>query len=229
MGKPYRADRDSAVAIIHSHRLCREALMLGLAQQDGITVSFGMSSLHQVLENPPVLWPDLFLVEIQYPLQDCLAQVRGIQAIRPECRIIMLDVPDSSDAILACFEVGGASGYVLCSGSFEEVVGNIRAVMGEEAQYSARMATLEFSRISALARQTHRSCSDHAQCLTRREQSIVELIEKGLSNKEIAVQLGIEVSTVKNHVHNILDKLNLQDRRSAARYVKEHGLTAPFA
>ena len=222
------ADRDTAVAIIHSHRLCREALMLGLAQQDGLTVSLGMPRLDQVFLNPPAVWPDLFLVAIHHPLQDCLAQVRRLQSLRPECKIIMLDVPDSSDAILACIEVGGASGYVLCSGSFDDVVGNIRAVMAGEALCSPRVATLAFSRISALARQSNTPFSDHAQCLTRREQGIVELIEKGLSNKEIAVQLGIEVSTVKNHVHNILDKLNLQDRHSAVRYVKERGLTAPF-
>jgi two-component system nitrate/nitrite response regulator NarL len=223
------ADRGTAVAIIHSHRLCREALMVGLALQDGLTVSLGMPSLDQVFRNPPALWPDLFLVAIHHPLQDCLVQVRRLQSIRPECKTIMLDVPDSSDAILACIEVGGASGYVLCNGSFDDLVGNIRAVMVGEALCSPRVATLAFSRISALARQTNQLLSDHAQCLTRREQGIVELIEKGLSNKEIAVHLGIEVSTVKNHVHNILDKLNLQDRHSAVRYVKENGLTAHFS
>lgn len=63
-------------------------------------------------------------------------------------------------------------------------------------------------------------------CLTRREQDIMAAIERGLSNKEIAGELKIEVSTVKNHVHNILDKLHLQNRRSAARYAKEHGFVA---
>jgi DNA-binding NarL/FixJ family response regulator len=66
---------------------------------------------------------------------------------------------------------------------------------------------------------------DHATTLTRREQEILLAIEKGWSNKEIAVRLRIEVSTVKNHVHNILEKLELRDRRSAAQYVKERGLS----
>ena len=78
--------------------------------------------------------------------------------------------------------------------------------------------------MSALARQANGTGVNQPQYLTRREQDIIESIEKGLCNKEIAVRLGIEVSTVKNHVHNILDKLKLQDRRSAVRYVKEHGL-----
>jgi two-component system, NarL family, nitrate/nitrite response regulator NarL len=54
----------------------------------------------------------------------------------------------------------------------------------------------------------------------------MEAIERGLSNKEITGELKIEVSTVKNHVHNILDKLQLQDRGSVARYAKEHGFVA---
>jgi DNA-binding NarL/FixJ family response regulator len=78
--------------------------------------------------------------------------------------------------------------------------------------------------MSALSRQTSATGANQQEYLTHREQDIIESIEKGLCNKEIAVRLGIGVSTVKNHVHNILDKLKLQDRRSAVRYVKEHGL-----
>jgi two-component system, NarL family, nitrate/nitrite response regulator NarL len=77
-----------------------------------------------------------------------------------------------------------------------------------------------------LASQISNARTSETSCLTRREQDIMEVIERGLSNKEIASQLKIEISTVKNHIHNILDKLHLQDRRSAARYAKEHGFVA---
>ena len=141
----------------------------------------------------------------------------------------MADVPDTSEAILVCNEICGPSGYVLCNGSFDDVVRSIRAVASCGPVCSSRVTTIAFSQISDSACSPKRSGFDLTQYLTRREQGIVELIEKGLSNKEIAVRLGIEVSTVKNHVHNILDKLNLQDRHSAVRYVKEHGVTVQFS
>jgi DNA-binding NarL/FixJ family response regulator len=96
--------------------------------------------------------------------------------------------------------------------------------MRDEALCSPRIASQAFSRIARLAHQVNESWSGQSPHLTCREMEIVKSIEEGLSNKEIAVRLHIEVSTVKNHVHNILDKLKLQDRRSAVRFVKGHGL-----
>ena len=168
---------------------------------------------------------DLFLVEASAPLQICLEQARCLQTTVPGCKTIMLDVPNTDEAILACIEVGGASGYVLGNGSFDDVVGNIRAVVAGETVCSPHIANLAFARMSALARQANLSWTNHSNHLTRREREIIESIEKGLNNKEIATRLHIEVSTVKNHVHNILEKLKLRDRRSAVQYVKEKGFS----
>ena len=219
--------REISIAIVHSNRLLRESLLLALAQQEGIVVSPEVSRLDQIHVDGARFQSDIFLVEASgVPLRVCLEQVRCLQTIVPGCKIIMLDVPNTDEAVLACIELGGASGYVLDKGSFDDVLSNIRAIVAGETVCSPRVANLAFSRISALARQANLSCTNHSNPLTRREREIIESIEEGLSNKEIATQLHIEVSTVKNHVHNILDKLKLQDRRSAVRYVKEHGLTA---
>lgn len=217
---------DIRIVILHSGRLFRETLAMTLSQQEGIAVSSEVSSLDQIRADGVECQPDLFLVEASVPLCRCLEQVRGLQAIVPACKTIILGVPDTDEAVLACIEVGGASGYVLDNGSFDEVVRNIRAVVAGESICSPRVANLAFSRLSALARRANPSWVNESQHLTRREKEIVESIERGLSNKEIATQLHIEVSTVKNHVHNILDKLNLRDRRSAVQYAKEHHLTA---
>lgn len=217
--------QDIRIVIFHSNRLLRESLLLALAQQDGIVVSPEVSGLDQIHADGAEFQSDLFLVEASAPLQICLEQVRCLQTIVPGCKTIMLDVPNTDEAVLACIEIGGASGYVLDNGSFDDVVRNILAVAAGETVCSPHMANLAFARISTLAHQANSRRANQPQSLTRREQDIIESIEKGLCNKEIAVRLGIELSTVKNHVHNILDKLKLQDRRSAARYVKEHGLT----
>ncbi len=217
--------QDIRIIIVYSHRLFRETLAMTLSQQEGIAVSGEVSDLDQIHANGAESQCDIVLVEASAPLCRCYEQVRGLQAIVPGCKTIMLGVSDTDEAVLACIEVGGASGYVLDNGSFDDVVRNIRAVAAGETVCSPHVANLAFARVSALARQGNGMGANQLQYLTRREQDIIESIEKGLCNKEIAVRLGIEVSTVKNHVHNILDKLKLQDRRSAVRYVKEHGLT----
>ncbi|MDN5940303.1 MAG: response regulator transcription factor [Nitrospira sp.] len=215
---------DIRIVIVHSHRLFRETLAMTLSQQEGIDVSREVSGLDQIRADGTEFQCDIVLVEASAPLQTCLEQVRCLQTIVPGCKTIVLGVPDTDDAVLACIEVGGALGYVLDNGSFDDVARNIRAVAAGETICSPHVANLAFGRMSALAHQANATGTHQSQHLTRREQDIIDSIEKGLCNKEIAVRLGIEVSTVKNHVHNILDKLKLQDRRSAARYVKEHGL-----
>jgi len=219
--------QDIRIVIVHRHCLFREALAMALSQQEGIAVSGETSGLDQIYADGAELQCDVVLIEASTPLQGCLEQARGLQMIMPGCKAIILGVPDTDEAILACIEVGGALGYVLDHGSFDDVVKNIRAVVVGETLCSPRVANLAFARMSVLARQANGAECHQPQYLTRREQAIVNAIEKGLSNKEIAVQLGIEVSTVKNHVHNILDKLHLHDRQSVARYVKEHGIGVP--
>lgn len=218
--------QDIRIVILHNHCLFRETLAMALSQQEGIAISREVSGLDQICADRAEFQCDIVLVEASAPFRRCLEQVRGLQTIMPGLKAIFLGVPDADEAILACIEVGGASGYVLVNGSFEDVVSNIRAVAAGESICTPHVANLAFARMSALARQANATGANQPQYLTRREQDIIESIEKGLCNKEIAVRLGIEVSTVKNHVHNILDKLKLQDRRSAVQYVKEHGLTA---
>lgn len=102
---------------------------------------------------------------------------------------------------------------------------SINAVMRGEVLCSPRIARLAFDRVSTLARRVDHGYTINEGRLTRREAEIVRLIDDGLSNKEIAARLHIELSTVKNHVHNILDKLHLRNRYSVVKYAKAQGLT----
>ena len=215
------------VAIIHHHRLLREALAYALGQDSAISLCCQISNLDEIPRNWEGPCPDIVLIEMANETRDFLARVGNLRIDCPGCKIIMLDVPEHDETILACIEIAGAMGYLMQETSLKEAVHAIRAVMSGEAMCPPRVANLLFSRVSELSRQVTMAQSSSPNGLTRREQAIVRAIEQGLSNKEIAVQLGIEVSTVKNHVHNILDKLQLHDRQSAVRYVKEHGLGAP--
>lgn len=213
-----------SVAIIHHHRLLRESLALGLSQ-NAFPVFYQAQNVEQFLSDVAA-WPTVVLAEASSPLEKCLDCISRFRCVAPECKVIMLEVPDYTETILACIEIGGISGYVVENGSFDDVVSAVRAVGDGGSICSPGVANLAFTRLAMLARRISSASSSQISCLTRREHDIIETIERGLSNKEIASELKIEISTVKNHVHNILDKLHLQDRRSAARYAKEHGLVA---
>jgi two-component system nitrate/nitrite response regulator NarL len=215
------------VAIVHRNRLFGESLAYALSQDRSLSLCCHVDGL----ENVPKDWgqpiPDVLLVELTDATRATLVQVSNLRLELPGCRIIMLEVPECEETVLACIEIAGATGYVTANGSLEDVFRAIRSTMSGETLCPPRVANLVFSRVSELSRQISTTYLQSSKALTRREQAIVSAIEKGLSNKEIAVQLGIEVSTVKNHVHNILDKLKQHDRQSAVRYVRQHGLGAP--
>lgn len=214
-----------SIAIVHHHTLLRETLAVGLSQ-NAYSVIRQASNVEQLTVDIEDISPDVLLAEACHPLDKCLECLRRFRRIVPECKVIMLDVPNQDETILSCIEIGGISGYVVQEGSFNDLISVIRAISAGESICSPRLANLAFTRISTLANRFYDLRTSEISCLTRREQDIMEAIERGLSNKEIAGEFKIEVSTVKNHVHNILDKLKLQDRRSAARYAKQHGLVA---
>ncbi|MBX3347987.1 MAG: response regulator transcription factor [Nitrospira sp.] len=214
-----------SIGIVHHHRLLREALVLGLSQ-NAFPIVHQAHDVEQLVVDMKDVSLDVLLVEACRPLEKYLDCLRRFRRVAPECKVIMLDVPDHDETILACIEIGGISGYVVQEGSFKDLIRTVRAISAGESICSPRLANLAFTRISTLANRFYDVRTSEIDCLTRREQDIMEAIERGLSNKEIASELMIGVSTVKNHVHNILDKLHLQNRRSAARYAKEHGFVA---
>jgi DNA-binding NarL/FixJ family response regulator len=136
-------------------------------------------------------------------------------------KVLVIDVPDRDEDILYCIEAGGASGYLLQNASLKELEVNLAAIARGETVCSPKIAHLAFCRMSWFARLESNNGLTNGVSLTRREIEIVQLIEDGLSNKEIATRLNIGVSTVKNHVHNILDKLQLPNRYSVVKHGKE--------
>jgi two-component system nitrate/nitrite response regulator NarL len=128
-----------------------------------------------------------------------------------ELPVVALGAPDSHDHVIALAE-SGVVGFVERGASLDELVASVVAAARGEATCPPRIATTLLRRISSLA--AHRSSADVTK-LTLREQQVVQLIAEGLSNKEIAARLYIEVATVKNHVHNILEKLEVSRRSDA--------------
>ena len=203
------------VVLLSDVRLYREGLVQVLA---------GVPEL-ELVGSAPVSDSSLALLESTQPaivLLEALAArsapiVHAIRAAVPTSKVIAFAVGDEEEDAILCAEAG-AAGYVSREASIDDLVSTIVRVARGEFPCSPRVAALLAQRISSLA--ARREPGEAAAVLTRREHEILRLIDEGLSNKEIAQRLGIGLSTVKNHVHNILDKTSASRRAQAAARVR---------
>ena len=147
--------------------------------------------------------------------------VRALAAAAPQVKLVALAVPEVEREVIAVAEAGAAA-YVTPDGSMEDLASVVQSVERGEVLCSPGMAAGLFRRVAALARE--RRLDPIEEKLTARELDVLRLIEEGLSNKEIATALSIELPTVKNHVHRILEKLHVHRRSQAAARARRHGL-----
>ena len=192
------------VFIVDDNRLLREGLVSMLAEQEDFSVVGSAVNGRMALAHVKDLHPQVALIDIGLPDKDGIEVTQMLRRDFPEVKVIILGMPDLTDEIMACIEAG-AVGYVLKEDSFDHLVETIRS--------ATRVAELAGERIPRSSLQ-----------LTPREVDVINQIAQGLSNKEIAQQLSIEVQTVKNHIHNILDKLQLHNRLEAVQYARERNL-----
>jgi DNA-binding NarL/FixJ family response regulator len=199
------------VLIAAEVRLYREGLADMLRREPGIEIVATSAGADDAVRAVGALAPDVVLVD--FPVPEDAWLVRALAAAGPGTRIVALSVVDAEASVIACAE-SGVAGYVTRDASIEDVVAAIQAAARGEVLCSARMAATLFRRVATLA--LERSSSSIESRLTQRELEILDLIDQGMSNKEIARKLTIELSTVKNHVHNILEKLQVSRRSEAA-------------
>jgi DNA-binding NarL/FixJ family response regulator len=169
--------------------------------------------------------PDVVLINTHLQKARALDLTRQILEVSSRLRIIMLGVSDKDQDILDYIEAG-ASGYVLLSSSVEDITRTIDLVVRDRALCSPELTYSLFSRLAELScRNGIERTNGHAK-LTSREIEVLQLMADGLPNKEIADRLFLSLYTVKNHVHNILEKLKVQDRGKAIEYADQKGLLA---
>ncbi len=137
--------------------------------------------------------------------------------IAPTLKIVAFAVSKIDRQAIECAEAG-ISGYVTRDGSADDIVAATHRAVRGELVCSPRVTALLFERVAVLS--AGRNQLDQRSALTQREQEIVPLIERGLSNKEIARRLRVGTATVKNHVHNILEKLQIRRRGEVALRVR---------
>ena len=143
--------------------------------------------------------------------------VRAVHAELPEAKIVVLGLVEMADEVLGCIE-SGAGAFVSKAESREELYAALQAVRTGEPFCSPGLASRLFARLGALALERRRSDRVEALKLTAREMEVLQLIADGLSNRSIAERLSLSIYTVKNHVHHILDKLQVKHRREAVQH-----------
>jgi two-component system, NarL family, nitrate/nitrite response regulator NarL len=199
------------VLIVAEVRLYREGLAEVFAREDDVAVIATAAGVAEAFAAAVEARPDVTLVDLGAP--GGVAVARGLSEAVPATKVIALAVREVEEEVVALAEAG-VTGYVTRDQSLDELRAAVRSVAAGETLCSPWLAATLLRRVAELARD--RTVSGDAARLTVREREIVGLIDDGLSNKEIARRLTIELSTVKNHVHNILEKLHVERRSEAA-------------
>ncbi len=211
------------ILIVDDHVLFREGLVSLLKAQPDITVVGEAGCVHEAIAMARELGPDLVLMDFGLPDGTGLDATQAILADQPEINIVFLTVHEQDDRLFAAIR-SGAKGYLLKNVPVSRLLTYLRGVEYGEAAISGAMATRildEFARLGP-GRQSGQA---EVRELTSREIAILKQLATGATNREIASRLFISENTVKNHVGNILSKLNLRNRREAARFAHRHGLT----
>ncbi len=212
------------VLLVDDQPLFRRALATLISAQFDMTVVGEGENGRDALDKVRAMRPDLVVMDVNMPGASGVDGVNAIRQAGITTPIVMLTVSEDDDDLFESIKAG-ANGYLLKNVRPEQLFEDLRGVMRGEAPIAPAVATklLTALRTGGIPARGQPSPAAQDSVLTRRESEILELVAEGLSNKEIANQLTITEGTVKNHVHNALEKLHLTNRVQAAAYAVRQG------
>jgi len=205
------------VMICSPIRLYRDGLAEALASSGDLVV-VGATGAARLSAAAEASSPDLVVLDASEC--DTRAAIRSLLAVCPGVAVIVLAAPETEDVLMSLAEAGVAA-YVTREQPIDDLMDAIRAARRGEAVCPRRTTAMLLRRVTALA--SSRAALD-SQRLTRRELEIAKLVAAGMSNKQIASELQIELPTVKNHVHRVLRKLDVDRRSQVVSRLSEYGL-----
>lgn len=208
------------VFVVDRLRVICDVLAAALAGQPGLQVAGFAPGLDETVAALPDAACDVLLLSANLPDGAALQLTEHLRHELPGVQVLVFGMADSQPAILRYIEAGVA-GYALADESFVELVEHIVAVHNQQALVAPEVAAVLMDRIADLSAKLSNVGirPGHYEELTEREREILELVAQGLSNQEIAEQLVIGLGTVKNHVHNIFEKLHVNNRQDAAIFL----------
>ena len=216
-----RAIETLRVLIVDDHDLFRTGLR-NLLEEQGVQVSGEAASGSEAVRSVREMAPDVVVMDLNMPEMGGVEATRHITAVAPLTRVLVLTISDEDadvmDAILA-----GACGYLLKDASIEELMAGIRAAWRGESLISPGIAAKVLQRVRATSANPEIADTIRSE-LSDREIEVLKLIANGKDNAVIAAELHISPKTVKNHISNILMKLQIDNRIQAAVYAVRSGI-----
>lgn len=214
------------IIVVDKIHLAGEALAFVLNKEPDMRVVALVHNAQEALQELATIDSDLLLVNAHLYEESALQLIEEVKTVYPNLRLIVLGLADSEAVIMRYIEAG-AAGYTLLQDPLDELRLRIRATFNQEAFVSPEVVAALMDRIANLSEilEDVGVVPQQYDELTEREREILNLVAQGMTNQEIAVQLVIEVGTVKNHIHSIFDKLNVSSRKDAALYLsllKQH-------
>ena len=206
------------VMIVDDHTVVRDGVATMLGRQDDITVVGEASNGREAVGIAKSLRPDVILMDLRMPEMDGVEAMRHIREDDKDVKFIVLTTFDTDEYIFHAIEVG-AKGFLLKDASREELFEAVRAVHRGESLVQPGVAARLLDRFAELSRP-----APVAPLLSARELEVVQLMSTGAANKEIAASLSISESTVKTHVANIFQKLDVNDRTGAVTTALQKGI-----
>jgi len=213
------------IVVVDDHELFRESLVTLLSLEPDMEVVGQAGNGEEAVEVVAATHPDLVLMDIHMPVTDGLEATERIRSLFPATRVLILTISQDEDDLLEALRAG-AIGYVQKDSGKSIFLRSIRQVLAGEAALSARHTT----RLVAALRcsmerleQVAAPVQDDAD-LTSREREVLSLLAEGASNEEISRRLSVSLFTAKTHVRNILQKLDVRNRREAVRVALQRSL-----
>jgi DNA-binding NarL/FixJ family response regulator len=202
--------------IVDDHALFRRGLEIVLVTEPDIEVVGEAGDGAEAVQRAGESLPDVVLMDIKMPRSSGIEACRSIKDVAPSARIIILTMSDEEEDLFDAIKAG-ASGYLLKDIPLDQVAEAVRSVHGGQSLISPSMAGKLLTEFASLAkRETEEPPREvPAPKLTDREMQVLRLVARGMNNRDIAKELFISDNTVKNHVRNILEKLQIHSRMEA--------------
>jgi DNA-binding NarL/FixJ family response regulator len=204
------------VLVVDDHALFRRGLEMVLTEEPDIELVGEASDGAEAVEKAGEALPDVVLMDIRMPKSSGIEACRAMKEVSPSAKIVMLTISDEEGDLFEAIRAG-ASGYLLKDIPYDEVADVVRAVHGGQSLINPSMAAKLLTEFAALAKRDEEERTQRvpAPKLTDREMEVLRLVARGMNNRDIAKELFISENTVKNHVRNILEKLQIHSRMEA--------------
>ena len=212
------------ILLVDDQPLFRGAIAALIAGQDDMVVVGEAENGLDAVEKAHALTPDLVVMDIEMPIMNGVEATRLIRERLPGVKVVMLTVSETDDHVFDAIRFG-AHGYLLKDLRPEQLYDLIRSVMRNETPLSPAIAGRLLKEIQSGATKRNSSLTPTQEpAITRRELEVLQFVAEGMRNKEIGKRLWITEGTVKNHVHNALEKLQMENRIQATAYIVRQGL-----